>query len=176
LGNHDDRDDFFRSFEGPAGGGRTVDDRHVITEVAGPIRLIVLDSLLYVDMIPGLLGLPQRTWLETYLKVCDDRPTIVFLHHTPKGDLLDTRRLFDIIGPATKVKAVVYGHSHKFRISQYKGIHLINLPATGFNFGDNQPVGWVETSLTDRGGQFTLHALAGDRRDNGLTGTLPWRS
>jgi len=176
LGNHDDRDDFFRAFEDSAGGGTALDNRHVVAEVAGPIRLIVLDSLLHVDGLAGLLGQSQRVWLETYLQVCDDRPTILFVHHTPRGDLLDARRLFDIIGPTPKVKAVVYGHSHKFRLSEYQGIHLINLPATGYNFSHRQPVGWVEAALTDKGGRFTLHALAGDRKIDGFTQQLEWRS
>lgn len=176
LGNHDDRDDFFRAFENSGGPAETVENRHVITEVAGPVRLIVLDSLLYVDTIPGLLGQSQRTWLETYLRVCDDRPTILFLHHTPRIDLLDTRRLFNIIGPMAKVKAVVYGHSHKFKFSQYKGIHLINLPATGYNFSRSQPVGWVDARLTSKGGEFTLRALAGSRKHDGCSERLAWRS
>lgn len=176
LGNHDDRDDFFRAFENSAGLAKTVENRHVITEVAGPVRLIILDSLLFVDTIPGLLGLSQRTWLETYLRVCDDRPTILFLHHTPRIDLLDTGRLFDIIGSMPKVKAVVYGHSHKFKFSQYKGIHLINLPATGYNFSGSQPIGWVEARLTNQGGEFTLHALAGNRRNDGRRKTICWRT
>jgi 3',5'-cyclic AMP phosphodiesterase CpdA len=176
LGNHDDRDDFFRAFANSGIPAKTVENRHVITEVAGPVRLIVLDSLLYVDTIPGMLGLSQRTWLENYLRVCDDRPTILFLHHTPRIDLLDTGRLFRIIAPMPKVKAVVYGHSHKFRFSEYKGIHLINLPATGYNFSGRQPVGWVEARLTARGGEFTLRALSGNRKSDGCSERLVWRS
>ena len=116
------------------------------------------------------------SWLKTFLDGCDDRPTILFFHHRPRIDLLDTRRLFDIIAPSTKVKAVVYGHSHKFRFSEYKGIHLINLPATGYNMSGRQPVGWVEARLTEKGGQFTLHALAGNRKLDGCTESLSWRS
>jgi len=86
--------------------------------MAGPVRMIVLDTLLYVNVFPGMLGGPQRTWLETYLRVCDDTPTILFIHHTPRADLLDTRRLFEIITPVKKVKAVVYGHSHKYEFCE----------------------------------------------------------
>ncbi len=176
LGNHDNRGDFFQAFRDSDSGVRAVENRHVITAVVGPIRLIILDSLLFVDTIPGLLGKSQRLWLESYLHMCDDRPTILFLHHTPRIDLLDTRRLFKIIGPATKVKAVVFGHSHKFRLSEYKGIHLINLPATGYNFSGRQPVGWVGAGLTSKGGEFTLHALAGNRKIDGFSANLTWRS
>ncbi|HNS21992.1 MAG TPA: metallophosphoesterase [Sedimentisphaerales bacterium] len=175
LGNHDKRNDFTEVFGGSADVGMTVEDKCVAAAVAGPMRLIVLDSLI-MDRAAGLLGRPQRTWLKNFLEACDDRPTILFFHHRPRIDLLDTRRLFDIIAPCAKVKAVVYGHSHKFRFSQYKGIHLINLPATGYNMSGKQPVGWIEARLTDKGGQFTLHALWGNRKLNGCTENLCWRS
>jgi 3',5'-cyclic AMP phosphodiesterase CpdA len=175
LGNHDDREDFSQAFADSSGDVETVEDKHVVTTVAGAVRLIVLDSLV-ADRAAGLLGRSQRAWLQTFLAVCDDRPTILFVHHRPRIDLLDTRRLLDIIEPAGKVKAVVYGHSHKFRFAEHKGIHMINLPATGYNLSGGQPVGWVEAVLTGKGGQFTLHALAGDRKMDGSTQYLSWRS
>ncbi len=176
LGNHDNREDFFRTFGDSRGSGQAVANKHVIVADEGPVRLIILDTLLHINRMPGMLGWPQRTWLETYLRTCDDRPTILFLHHTPKVDLLDTGRLFRIIGPMAKVKAVVYGHTHHVKFSTYKGIHLINVPATGFNLGDSHPVGWMEAKLTSQGGEFLLHAMAGNRRLNGLTMKLAWRS
>jgi 3',5'-cyclic-AMP phosphodiesterase len=175
LGNHDQRDDFSHAFADSVGDVRTVEDKHVVAAVAGPMRLIVLDSL-FANRMSGLLGQSQRMWLRDYLTACDMRPTILFLHHRPAIDLLDTRLLYEIIGPATQVKAVVYGHSHRFGFSEYKGIHLINLPATGYNMSGSQPVGWVEAGLTTRGGEFTLHALGGNRRHDGRTERLHWRS
>jgi len=175
LGNHDDRTDFSMAFADSTGSGMVVGNKQVSAVVAGPMRLIVLDSLL-VDRAAGLLGQSQRAWLKTFLDACDDRPTILFFHHRPRIDLLDTRRLFDIIQPSTKVKAVVYGHSHKFRFSEYKGVHLINLPATGYNMSGSQPVGWVEAKLTEKGGEFTLHALGGNRKLDGCSERLSWRS
>jgi Icc protein len=144
LGNHDDREDFFRAFADSNGDCETVENKHIIVTNAGPVRLIVLDTLYHVNTNPGLLGLSQLNWLATFLQVCDDQPTVLFVHHVPEADLLDTRRLFDIIGPTAKVKAVVFGHSHRFRFSQHQGIHMINLPATGYNLSGNHPVGWVE--------------------------------
>jgi len=176
LGNHDNREDFFRTFGDSRGSGETVNNKHVVVADAGPVRLIILDTLLHINRMPGMLGWPQRAWLETYLRTCDDRPTILFLHHTPKVDLLDTGRLFRIIGPMAKVKAVVHGHTHRFRFSQYKGIHVVNVPAAGFNLGDSQPVGWMEAKLTSGGGEFLLHAMGGNRRLDGVTTKLAWRS
>jgi Icc protein len=176
IGNHDNRQNFLSMFAGGHGGGPSVEGRHVVTADAGPVRMIILDSLLFVSMFPGMLGKPQRAWLQTYLQICDDRPTILFLHHTPRADLLDTGRLFDIVAPATKVKAIVFGHSHKYKFSRFEGIHLINLPACGYNFTNRQPVGWVEAQLTAHGGEFTLHAIGGNTDENGNVTKLQWRA
>jgi Icc protein len=176
LGNHDNRDDFFHAFEGAGRNGEAVENKHIIVADGGPVRLIILDTLHHINAISGMLGWPQRTWLETYLLKCDDRPTILFLHHTPKVDLRDTGRLFRIIGPMAKVKAVVYGHTHQVGLSEYKGIHLINLPAAGYNLGDSHPVGWMEATLTAQGGEFLLHAMGGNTRLDGQATKLTWRS
>lgn len=172
LGNHDDRNDFRQAF----GSGMNVGQRYVITENLGPVRLVVLDTLLFINWNPGLLGRAQRAWLGAFLQMCDDTPTILCLHHPPTAGLLDGNRLLKLIGPMAKVKAVVYGHSHRFRLSQYQGIHLINLPATGYNMSSREPVGWVDALLTRRGGEFRLRAIGGDREHDGRTITLPWRS
>jgi hypothetical protein len=131
---------------------------------AGPVRFLILDSLMVTNQTAGLLGKAQRTWLENDLRSPDDKPTILFVHHTfgdGDGDLLDAPRLFDMVRPIRKVKAIVYGHSHAYGFSEFEGIHLINLPATGYNFGDTQPVGWVEAELTGEGAELVLHSIAG---------------
>jgi Icc protein len=176
LGNHDDRDDFFRAFGPGYDDDGAVENKHVVATEMGPVRLIVLDSLLNVNWMTGRLGPQQRTWLETVLQTCDDRPTILFLHHTLNSELLDMRRLLEIIKPIPKIKAVVYGHSHKYSYSEVAGIHLINLPATGFTLTRRQPVGWVEAKLTKDSGEFTLHAIGGHRENDGRTQMLAWRS
>jgi len=176
LGNHDHRGDFLQAFEGPADSGEAVKDKHVLTAMAGPVRMTVLDTLLYVNMFPGLLGKSQREWLATYLRVCDDTPMILFFHHTPRADLLDTRRLFDIIAPIKKVKAVVYGHSHKYEFCETEGIALINLPAAGYNFTHVQPVGWVEARLSPEAGEFILHAVGGSAKQDGRATLVRWRT
>jgi len=175
IGNHDHRDDFRTAFTGPAHRA-AIKDRHIVTAMAGPVRMIVLDTLLCVNTFPGMLGRLQRIWLETYLAASDETPTILFCHHAPRADLLDTRRLFEIISPARKVKALVFGHSHRYEFSEKDGIHLINLPATGYNFTGAQPVGWVEARLTGQGGEFTLHAVGGNLSRHGSTQSVRWRT
>ena len=179
MGNHDDRANFLQAFEEPAADEQAVKGKHVVTVNAGPVRFMVLDSLLYVNKTPGLLGKAQRTWLESCLRESDDRPTILFFHHTlgdADGDLLDVLRLFEMVKSVGKVKAIVYGHSHVYGFSQFEGIHLINLPATAYSFRDDQPLGWVEARLTTRGGEFILHAVDGNRKVDGDTVRLRWRT
>ncbi len=179
MGNHDDRANFLTVFKAPAADENAVKGKHVVTVDAGPVRFLVLDSLLYVNKTPGLLGKAQRTWLESCLRASDDKPMILFFHHTlgdADGDLLDVLRLFEMIKSVGKVKAIVYGHSHVYGFSQFEGIHLINLPATAYNFRDDQPLGWVEARLTARGGEFILHAVEGNRKADGDTVRLRWRT
>jgi 3',5'-cyclic AMP phosphodiesterase CpdA len=178
LGNHDNRENFLKTFDKTAGEKQAVSGKYVVVIDKGPIRLIILDSLFYTDKVPGLLGKEQRRWLENYLKECDNRPAILCFHHTLEDgddDLLDVLRLFRVIGPMQKVKAIVYGHSHVYGFSQFERIHLINLPAVGYNFNDTDPVGWVQAHLTANGGDFTLHAAGGNRDADGRVTRLTWR-
>jgi Icc protein len=192
LGNHDNRENFLRAFdrtpgEKPAVKGKYVtnvdgshfakDSQNGVPEKA-PVRLIMLDSLLYTNKAPGLLGKAQRQWLENYLKESDETPVILCFHHTLSDgddDLLDVPRLFSMIAPIRKVKAIVYGHSHVYGYSEFEGIHLINLPAVGYNFSDSDPVGWVEARLTRQDGDFVLHAVAGNQDKDGSVTKLTWR-
>ena len=178
LGNHDNRDNFIKVFKETTGEKQPVKGKYVVVVNKAHARLIMLDSLLYPNKVPGLLGKAQRQWLETYLNKCDDKPTLLCFHHTlgdGDGDLLDVPRLFRMIKPIQKVKALVFGHSHAYGFSQFEGIHLINLPAVGYNFNDAQPVGWVEAHLRNQGGDFVLHAAGGNKDLDGHKTQLTWR-
>jgi len=178
LGNHDDRQNFLKVFSETPGDKPDLKGKHVTIVKKSATRIIMLDSLLYTNKVPGLLGKAQRQWLENYLKESDDTPTILCFHHTlldGDGDLLDVPRLFSMIAPIRKVKAIVYGHSHTYGFSEFEGIHLINLPAVGYNFNDNDAVGWVEARLGSRGGDFVLHAVGGNLDQDGSVTKLAWR-
>ncbi|PYI87904.1 MAG: hypothetical protein DME26_04630 [Verrucomicrobia bacterium] len=177
MGNHDDRDNFFKVFENPAGERQKVTGRHVLVIAWPALRVIVLDSLLYVNKTAGLLGKAQREWLARYLESSDARSTVLFVHHTLKdgdGDLLDVTRLFEMIRPHKKVKAIFYGHSHEYAIGQESGVHLVNLPAVGYNFNDKEPVGWVDAMFTSEGVDLVLKASWGNRSNDGKTISLTW--
>jgi 3',5'-cyclic AMP phosphodiesterase CpdA len=178
LGNHDNRENFLKVFGQTPGDKPAIKSKHVTVVKKASMRMIMLDSLLYVNKVPGLLGKAQRQWLEKYLIESDETPTILCFHHTLSdgdGDLLDLPRLYSMIAPIGKVKAIVYGHSHVYRFSEFEGIHLINLPAMGYNFNDSDPVGWVEARLTSRGGDFVLHAIDGNKDRDGSVTRLTWR-
>jgi 3',5'-cyclic AMP phosphodiesterase CpdA len=179
AGNHDDRDNFLKVFTRNPGEAAGVPKKHILILKTAGVRLILLDSLLFVNKTPGLLGVAQRTWLNTYLQNGDTSPVLLFLHHTlmdGDGALLDADRFLKLVQPFKQVKAVFYGHSHRHSFDQADGIHLINLPATGYNFGDPQPVGWVDAKFSRDGTDLTLHAFAGQTADDGKTTSLAWRA
>jgi 3',5'-cyclic AMP phosphodiesterase CpdA len=177
LGNHDDRANFLKAFPARPGVPAQVNGKHVTVIEHPAVRVIVLDSLLYVNQVAGLLGQAQRAWLAAQLPRLNDRPVVLFIHHTlgdGDGDLLDAAKLFALVQPYRHVKAVCYGHSHVWELTRRDRLQLINLPAVGYNFSDPQPVGWVD-ALFDRGGvALTLRALAGNRAGDGQTTTLKW--
>jgi len=179
LGNHDDRDNFFKVFDHPSGNRQKITGKHVLVIEKPWVRLLLLDSLLYVNKAAGFLGKAQRDWLARSLEESDARPTVIFVHHTlgdGDGDLLDVERLFRLTRTHQTVKAIIYGHSHKYAFSQEDGIHLINIPAVGYNFSDDEPVGWVDAMFTPKGVDLKLRAIGGNRTADGKTRSLAWRS
>jgi hypothetical protein len=176
LGNHDDRDNFKKTF-----GSATADAgvlRHLVLVIEEPsLRFIVLDSLHYVNKAAGLLGWNQRAWLAEYLDTHKDKPAVFFVHHTlgeGDNDLLDAGRMFDVMRPHRQVKAIFYGHSHAWGISERQGVKLINLPSLGYNFVEQEPVGWVDARFWRGGVDLTLHAIAGNRAGDGQTTRVRW--
>ncbi len=177
LGNHDDRANFLKAFTRRPGTHPAVDGK-CITVIEHPVaRLIVLDSLLYTNKVAGLLGKAQRDWLARYLPTLNDRLTVLFVHHTlgdGDGDLLDAGQLFALARPQRHVKAIFYGHSHVWELGQRDRLKLINLPAVGYNFRDQDPVGWVDARFRSNGVALTLHAIGGNRSDDGRTWFVEW--
>lgn len=177
LGNHDDRNNFFKVFAMAGEHDAPVNSKHIALMKIGGLRFVVLDSLLYVDKVAGLLGKAQRTWLNGYLADSDDTPIILFVHHTlgdNEQDLLDVDRLFRIIERHRKVKAVFYGHSHRYAIEQRGNVQLVNLPAVGYNFADSEPVGWVDAVFSPSGVQLTLRSIGGNQEGNNQTQFVAW--
>jgi len=177
LGNHDDRDNFRKAFPTPPGALAPVKARHVTVVEHPALRVIVLDSLLYVNQVAGLLGQAQRAWLEAALPGFADRPVVLFAHHPPTdadGDLLDGDRLLALCRANRQVKAVFHGHAHVWSVGHREGLPIVSLPALGYNFDDAQPVGWVDARFRSDGAALTLRAVAGNRADDGKAAQLEW--
>ncbi len=177
LGNHDDRANFRKVFAAPSGTLADAGGKHVTVIEHPAVRAVVLDSLLYVNQTAGLLGRAQREWLAGQLPKMNDRPVVLFVHHTlgeNDGELLDAEKLFALVRPHRHVKAIFFGHSHVWALLRRDRLNLINLPAVGYNFNDQQPVGWVDARFRADGVSLTLRALAGNRTDDGRTTFVSW--
>jgi len=178
LGNHDNRFNFYDIFKDNSQNKQNVFNKHVLVVDYGQVRIILLDSLLYVNKTAGFLGKEQRNWLVKYLDTSDNKPVFLFVHHTLNDgdtDLLDAERLFSIVKKNKKVKAIFYGHSHIYKITEMNKIKLINIPAVGYNFIDSQPVGWLEAKISPEKGVFTLHAIGGNIENDGQVSEVKWR-
>jgi 3',5'-cyclic AMP phosphodiesterase CpdA len=180
LGNHDDRKNFFGAFGTPANGQpQPVTDKHVLVIEQNGVRVVLLDSLFMVNQAAGLLGKDQRAWLDSYLRSSNLAVTVIFVHHTlddGDGSLLDAERFLRIASKYRTVKAVFYGHSHRYAYDTLEGMHLVNLPAVGYNFVDSEPVGWVRAMMSTDGAELTLRAIGGNQEAHGRTRSLAWRS
>jgi 3',5'-cyclic AMP phosphodiesterase CpdA len=178
LGNHDNRQAFLAEFFRSQANGETPIEKAPAVVEHGPIRWILLDSLIQTDIVAGLVGKTQRCWLQRLLETSDQRPTLIVVHH-PLNDeddsLLDSDRLLRLVLPFPQVKAILTAHDHAYRTRSLEGIHIVALPALGMPFDDREPVGWIEASLGAARGAFTFHAVGENRSGDGETQILTWR-
>jgi 3',5'-cyclic-AMP phosphodiesterase len=177
LGNHDDRKNFATVF----GQDRSVDalrsTKHVTIVDFGVQRWILLDSLMFVDTVPGFLGKEQREWLNHDLASNANKPVMLMVHHTlgdGDGDLLDADRLIAIASAHPHVKAIIFGHSHRWSVKQERGLWMVNLPALGYNFADDQPIGWTMAQLGPNSISLKLHAIGGNTQEDQTAKNLAW--
>jgi 3',5'-cyclic AMP phosphodiesterase CpdA len=178
LGNHDNRKNTRAAIVKMAGATQPVERKLVTTVDAGPVQLILLDSLLATNVTPGQLGTAQRNWLASYVSTLGSKPAVLFVHHNldPKDDnaLVDAAALLDIVKSKHAVKAIFYGHTHAWKYSKTDEIHLVNIPAVGFNFKDTEPVGWTEAVFRPDGCTLKLHAIGGAMAPDGQVLQLRW--
>lgn len=177
LGNHDDRDNFHEVVQNLQGDRQPVEDKHVTVIEHEAVRVILLDSLMYVRKRGGFLGKAQREWLAGYIAGHTDRPIVLVLHHTlgdGDNDLLDVERMFRLLEPHRHVKALFHGHSHRWEISERQGIHIVNLPTSAHIWTPDQPIGWVDTRFRKDGMELTLHAFAGNTAESGKSFGFAW--
>lgn len=179
LGNHDDRSNLLRAFFGEAPPAVRVPDRHISVVNSGGVRMIMLDSLIRPNHTPGELGPDQLGWLKDTIDADPVQPCVLFLHHYLRGSnqaLLDEQAFRDIVLPRRQVKAVFQGHSHEHHFRVDDGLHFVELPATGYAFKEEQPIGWMRAQLGASGCELELRALFGNRANHGQRTSLTWRS
>jgi putative intracellular protease/amidase len=138
MGNHDNRDNFLAGMGAAQPGAQKVSGKHVAVIEAGTVRLVLLDSLLQTNVTPGLLGKAQRAWLEALLAGADERPTLLFLHHTlddNDNSLTDVLRLLEIVRyffAANKpVASICHGAQILTAAGVVKGRRVSAYPAVG---------------------------------------------
>lgn len=108
LGNHDNRDNFYRVFK-----GRHCDDeeRYRYTSIVGGLRIVVLDSLVQNSRGHGELGQEQLRWLDRTL--AEPEPplgTVLAFHHPPNhtgATWVDHYKLDN----SEELREVISGHS-----------------------------------------------------------------
>jgi hypothetical protein len=183
LGNHDDRDQFRDVLKDQS--GSPIESKQVAVLEAGPVNWLLLDSLDKPNSTPGVLGAEQLKWLAAALDKHADKPALISVHHHPvwpkndpnfkNGGITDTVPLFEILEPRKHVKAVFFGHTHDWAITQHEGIHLVNLPPVAYVFSAGRPSGWVQAILAASGMTLTLSALDKSHKQHGEKHELAWR-
>jgi 3',5'-cyclic-AMP phosphodiesterase len=181
LGNHDDRDQFRAGLKDHAGGSALEAKHSLYLKEFPHAHWYTLDSLDRVNVTPGKLGEEQLAWLAKSLDERTDKPAIISVHHHPhftderNGGITDTKALFEILAPRRHVKAVIFGHTHAWGITERDGIHLVNLPPVAYTFDKTKPSGWVSARVSKDKLSLTLHALHGHKQD-GEQRDLPLRT
>jgi 3',5'-cyclic AMP phosphodiesterase CpdA len=178
FGNHDNLNNYYDAFTLSKKEESPVLDKHVLLLETPNCNLFLLDALYDNDFGAGFFGTAQLRWLKQELSARKDKPAILFAHHNldnSPGALMDSEQFWQIIKPQTQVKAYIYGHTHVYRQSVRDDIHLINLPALGWEFQKGvQPLGWSDALLSGSGIQLTLHTMDKSHPKNGDVRQFTW--
>jgi Icc protein len=182
LGNHDNREHFWDALEAEKTAKRPLADKQAMMISTPRANWFVLDSLEKTLSAPGILGEEQLDWLAKSLDANSDKPALVMVHHDPgagakTSGLKDTEALFKIIRPRKQVKVYFFGHTHNWSVSpDVSGIHLINLPPTGYVFEAGRPSGWVRATLANDGMKIELRCVDQKHPAHGEAKELKWRA
>lgn len=171
LGNHDHRERFWDALPGElTAAGRSL-QRQAGMVPGRHADWILLDSLHRTNRGAGELGDDQLQWLAAMLDARGRKPVILMMHHNPQiggrgGSLRDSDRLLEIVRPRRQVKALFFGHTHIWRTAiDRSGVHLVNLPATGYTLWLRSFVGSVDVAVHPGGAVLDVHPIkAGDAK------------
>jgi len=181
MGNHDDRPNFWNALPGDSDRVKSLDDRQVLVIETPAADWIMLDSLDKTNSTPGILGKAQLDWLASELDHRKERKIIVMVHHQPDTrdkieGLIDTPQLLETLLPRKQVKALLYGHTHEWRVEKREDLHCINLPAVAYVFKEGEPSGWTDAHVSENSLTLELHCLDKAHPKNGDTHKLAFRT
>lgn len=183
VGNHDEREAFWKCLSKETEGPRPIAHRQIAIVEHRYAIFFLLDSLDETDESPGALGKEQCAWLAKELDARPDKTALVCVHHPPlvgakedsESGITDTNALLDVIVRRRQVKAVICGHTHRWKLSMFGDLHLVNLPAIGYPSKSGAPTGWVTGSLLADGMRVVLHSRDSRHKDHLRPIELTWR-
>lgn len=185
LGNHDHRDVFYEQLSEQRPENPPVDSRHISVVQTRNANFFLLDSLKKTMVTQGEIGASQLKWLARALDQHPSRPAIIVTHHNPRlggdpnhfpGGLIDSRELWEVLGPRKHVKAYVHGHIHDRTLAQHAGIHIINTPATSYVADRTKSTtGWTVARFTSDGVTLRTRTTDPNHQWNGEEVSLKWR-
>jgi 3',5'-cyclic-AMP phosphodiesterase len=179
MGNHDDRGPFYTVLADMEREAPFVDGRHLDILETPNVYLFLLDTLDQVNQTPGLLGERQLEWLDRALAKHADKPVILFGHHFPETGtgrgLQDIEALYAIALSHPHVKAYFYGHSHRWELGKHEDLHLVNQPATGYVFREEQPGAYVHARFQADRVELKLDCIDREHPWHGQTHSLAYR-
>lgn len=183
LGNHDQRENFWTGLPHDAAKLKSVPQRQCAVFSSARANWFLLDSLDKTNSTPGELGAAQLEWLTRELAARPDKPAIIVGHHNLQqpgwvdGLKLETAAMNELFAKQRQIKAFIFGHTHNWDISRHvTGVHLVNLPPTGYVFKEGRPSGWMRASLATDSMEIELRSLDPKHPEHAQVQTLKWRA
>lgn len=185
MGNHDNRERFWAGVKNEHNADAPMKEKQVTVIDTPRARWIMLDSLVKTLEVRGRCGEQQLKWLAETLDADKHKASLVMVHHNPeigaaagkKGGLADTDELLSILSPRKHVKALFYGHSHRWAHEHREdGLHLVNLPTSAYIFQPEQPSAWVDARIGKSGAAMELRCLDTKHPWHGQKVPMKWRA
>jgi predicted phosphodiesterase len=181
LGNHDDRDRFWNALPREQPNAKIALKRQSMVVAGEQANWYLLDSLNEDNKGFGELGADQLEWLSAKLDELRNKPALLMVHHDlvrdgRPGALKDAEKLLAITRPRRHVKAIFFGHTHVWSATQdQSGIHLVNLPATGYTLWGKSFLAWTDCWIGSDNATLTIRALEASNKYDGQSVLLKWR-
>ncbi len=130
LGNHDNRENYFKVF----GGGAEFVQQQI--EFNGQ-HFLLLDTLKDGPSSAGIMDAARRDWLRAALEKTKGAPTYIFMHHPPflihhplmDLILLEDGESFGDLLDGHNVRHIFFGHAHRTISGQWRGRSFSALPS-----------------------------------------------